>query len=160
MKKWVKLWSLAVLSLAIFCGAGVPVRAAGEPTLKDGVLIQGMDVGGMTRQQAADMVEQYIDSTLKPVQLTLQTSNNMEIQVTAGDLGIRWNNPQILDEALAIGTEGNVITRYKILKDLQREPVNYALTFDFDINAINQVLTEQCTAYDQPVVSAHRNCLR
>ena len=74
--------------------------------------------------------------------------------MTAGDLGIRWNNPQILDEALAIGTEGNVIARYKVLKDLQRKPVNYELTFDFDINEINRVLTEQCSGYDQPVVNA------
>lgn len=155
MKKRISFWSLAIIfSLVLLCGIGMPVSAAGEATLKDGVLIQGMDVGGMTRQQATEAVEQYIDTTLKPVQLTLQTSNNMEVQVTAGDLGIRWSNPQILDEALAIGTEGNVITRYKILKDLQREPVNYALTFDFDINAINQVLTEQCTAYDQPVMNA------
>lgn len=155
MKKRISFWSLAIIfSLVLLCGIGMPASAAGEATLKDGVLIQGMDVGGMTRQQATETVEQYIDTTLKPVQLTLQTSNNMEVQVTAGDLGIRWSNPQILDEALAIGTEGNVITRYKILKDLQREPVNYALTFDFDINAINQVLTEQCTAYDQPVMNA------
>lgn len=155
MKKRISFWSLAIIfSLVLLCGIGMPASAAGEATLKDGVLIQGMDVGGMTRQQATEAVEQYIDTTLKPVQLTLQTSNNMEVQVTAGDLGIRWSNPQILDEALTIGTEGNVITRYKILKDLQREPVNYALTFDFDINAINQVLTEQCTAYDQPVMNA------
>lgn len=154
MKKWIKRWGLTILSLAVLCVVGLPVRAAGEPTLKEGVLIQGMDVSGMTRQQAVDAVEQYIDSTLRPVRLTLQTSNSMEIEVTAGDLGIRWSNPQILDQALAIGTEGNVITRYKVLKDLQREPVNYELTFDFDINAINQILTEQCSIYDQPMINA------
>ncbi len=154
MKKRIRRWSLTILSFIILCGAGMPVRAAGEPTLKEGVLIQGMDLSGMNRQEAMDAVEQYIDSTLRPVSLTLQTSNNVEVSVTAGDLGIRWNNPQILDEALAIGTEGNVIARYKILKDLQREPVNYELAFDFDLNAINQVLTEQCSAYDQPVVNA------
>lgn len=154
MKKWVKRWSLTILSLTILCGIGMPVRAASDPTLKEGVLIQGMDLSGMNRQEAADAVEQYIDSSLRPVQLTLLTSNDVEIQVTAGDLGIRWSNPEILDEALAIGTEGNVITRYKVLKDLQREPVNYELTFDYDINAINQILTEQCSGYDQPVVNA------
>lgn len=154
MKKWVKNWCMTILSLVILCGVGMPVRAASDPTLKEGVLIQGMDLSGMNRQEAVDAVEQYIDSTLRPIQLTLQTSNNVEIQVTAEDMGIRWSNPQILDEALAIGTEGNVITRYKILKDLQREPVNYELTFDFDINAINQILTEQCSAYDQPMINA------
>ncbi|MDE6516260.1 MAG: VanW family protein, partial [Acetatifactor sp.] len=131
-----------------------PARAAGEVTLKEGVLIPGRDVSGLNRQEATQAVEQYIEEPLRPVQVILQTSNNTDVQVTAGDLGISWSNPEILDQALAIGTEGNVITRYKVLKDLQREPVNYELTFAFDINAINQVLTEQCSNYDQPVVNA------
>ncbi|MDE5950930.1 MAG: hypothetical protein K2H12_05060, partial [Acetatifactor sp.] len=65
MKKWVKRWSMTILSLVILCGIGMPVRAASDPTLKEGVLIQGMDLSGMHRQEAADAVEQYIDSTLR-----------------------------------------------------------------------------------------------
>lgn len=154
MKKWVKHWSAAILSLAVLCSLSLSVRAAGEVTLKEGVLIQGMDLSGMNKEEAADAVERYIEETLRPIQVTLLTSNDTEVQVTAGDLGIAWSNPEILDEALAIGTEGNVITRYKVLKDLQREPVNYELTFRFDVNAINEILTEQCSQYDQQVINA------
>lgn len=140
--------------LALICSVSLPVRAAGEATLKEGVLIQGMDLSGMNKQEATQAVEQYIEENLRPMQVILQTANNTDVQVTVGDLGIRWSNPEVLDEALAIGTEGNVIARYKVLKDLQREPVNYELVFDFDIHAINQVLTEQCNLYNQPVVNA------
>jgi len=154
MGKWVRHCGLMLLALVLACGVNLPVRAAGEATLKEGVLIQGMDLSGMNKQEASRAVEQYIEDHLRPVQVTLQTSGNTDVQVTAGDLGIRWSNPEILDEALSIGTEGNVIARYKVLKDLKREPVNYELAFEFDINAINQVLTEQCSLYDQPVVNA------
>ena len=154
MGKWVRHCGLMLLVLVLACGVNLPVRAAGEATLKEGVLIQGMDLSGMNKQEASRAVEQYIEDHLRPVQVTLQTSGNTDVQVTAGDLGIRWSNPEILDEALSIGTEGNVIARYKVLKDLKREPVNYELAFEFDINAINQVLTEQCSLYDQPVVNA------
>ena len=154
MGKWVRHCGLMLLALVLVCGVNLPVRAAGEATLKEGVLIQGMDLSGMNKQEASRAVEQYIEDHLRPVQVTLQTSGNTDVQVTAGDLGIRWSNPEILDEALSIGTEGNVIARYKVLKDLKREPVNYELAFEFDINAINQVLTEQCSLYDQPVVNA------
>lgn len=154
MKRWVRHWGLAILSLALLCGMVLPVRAAGQATLKEGVLIQGMDLSGMNKQQAADAVEQYIEENLKPIQLTLLTSNDAEVQVTVGDLGIRWSNPEILDQALAVGTQGNVIVRYKMLKDLRREPMNFELTFDYDIHAINQILAEQCSVYDQPVVNA------
>ncbi len=154
MGKWVRHWGLGLLALFLICGANLPVRAAGEATLKEGVLIQGMDLSGMNKQEATQAVEQYIEEKLRPVQVTLRTSNNTDVQVTAGDLGICWSNPEILDEALAIGTEGNVIARYKVLKDLKREPVQYELAFAYDINAINQVLTEQCSLYDQPVVNA------
>ncbi len=154
MKKWMKHWGAAILSLAVLCSLSLSVRAAGEATLKEGVLIQGMDLSGMNKAEAIDAVEQYIEDTLRPVQVTLLTSNNTEVQVTVGDLGITWSNPQILDEALAIGTEGNVITRYKMLKDLQREPVNYELTFNYDVNCINEILTQQCSQYDQEVINA------
>lgn len=154
MGKWVRHGGLLLLALILLCGVNLPVRAAGEATLKEGVLIQGMDLSGMNRQEAAQAVELYIEENLRPVQVTLQTSNNTDVQVTAGDLGIRWGNPEILDQALAIGTEGNVIARYKVLKDLKREPVNFELVFTYDVNAINQVLTQQCSLYDQPVVNA------
>lgn len=154
MKKWVKRWSVTIISLAVLCSIGLPVRAAGEATLKEGVLIQGMDLSGMNKAEAAEAVEQYIEETLKPMQVTLLTSNNTEVQVTVGDLGITWSNPEILDEALAIGIEGNVITRYKVLKDLQREPVNYDLTFSYDMDSINQIVMEQCTQYDQEAVNS------
>lgn len=154
MKKRMKHWSAVILCLAVLCSLSLSVRAAGEVTLKEGVLIQGMDLSGMNKAEAVEAVERYIEETLRPVQVTLLTSNNTEVQVTVGDLGISWSNPQILDEALAIGTEGNVITRYKVLKDLQREPVNYELTFSYDINSINEILTQQCSQYDQQVINA------
>ncbi len=140
--------------LALLCSIGLPVQAAEEETLKEGVLIQGMDLSGMNKEEAAQAVEQYVEETLEPVTITLLTSNHMEVQVTAGELGIAWSNPQILDEALAIGREVNVMARYKVLMDLQYEPVNYELTFSYDINAINAILTEQCSQYDQPAIDA------
>lgn len=154
MKKIAIHWSRAVLLLALLCSISLQVQAAEEETLKEGVLIQGMDLSGMNKDEAAEAVEQYVEETLRPVTVTLLTSNNVEVQVTAGDLGITWSNPEVLDEALAIGTEGNVITRYKVLKDMQHEPVNYELTFSYDINAINDILTEQCSQYDQPAIDA------
>lgn len=154
MRKWVKHWGVTIISLAILCSICLPVRAAGEATLKEGVLIQGMDLSGMNKAEAAGAVEQYIEETLKPMQVTLLTSNNTEVQVTVGDLGITWSNPDILDEALAIGIEGNVITRYKVLKDLQREPVNYDLAFSYDMDSISQIVMEQCTQYDQEAVDS------
>ncbi len=168
MKKRMRHWGIVILSLALLCSFSLSARAAAEiglktalphnmrpeVTLKEGVLIQGMDLSGMSKAEAIDAVEQYIEETLRPIQVTLLTSNNTEIQVSVGDMGISWSNPQILDEALAIGTEGNVIARYKALKDLQREPVNYELTFNFDVNAINEILAQQCSQYDQEVVNS------
>lgn len=154
MRRWVRRWGLTIFFMIMSCSASLSVSAAEGEVLKEGVLIQGMDLSGMNKEEATDAVEQYIEETLRPMQVTLMTSNNTEVQVTVGDLGISWSNPELLDEALAIGTEGNVITRYKLLKDLQREPMNYELTFDYDVNAINQVLTEQCSQYDQPVINA------
>ena len=61
-----------------------------------------------------------------------------------------WKNPELVQEALELGTHGNVIERYKILMDLQDENYVYPVELDFDLQAINDLLT-RCTKYDQDI---------
>ena len=63
-----------------------------------------------------------------------------------------WKNPELVQEALELGTHGNVIERYKILMDLQHENYVYPIELDFDLQAINDLLT-RCTKYDQEAIN-------
>lgn len=137
----------------LFLSVGMFAQAQEEQIIKAGIYIGDIDVGGMTQEEAVAAVEEYVES-MKPTVITLEAANDGEVQVTAGDLGLTWENRGVAAEAASIGQVGNVITRYKLMKDLQHDNIHYDLEFSFDINAINQVLTEQGVQFDTRAVDA------
>lgn len=150
MKKWYRKLSLAVFALSMLVGVSLTARAK-EETIKDGVIISGIDVSGMNKEEAAKAIEAYV-TELEDVVITLEAADGNDVEVNAGALGVSWSNPEVIDEALEIGMHGNVIERYKIIKDLQHENQHFDLEFDFDIAAIDEVLRTQCAKYDQKAI--------
>ena len=73
--------------------------------------------------------------------------------VTAGERGISWENPGLVKEAAELGTRGNVIDRYKIMKDLEHEGKVLDIQLQFDIQAINDILSDRCVRYDQEAIN-------
>lgn len=151
-KREIKRGSLCFsMMLVCFLLFGMPVRAEGEETIKPGIFAGNIELSGMTKAQAEAAVEAYVEG-LKDIEIVLQYSSQAEVRVTAGELGIAWENTEIVAEAAEIGTRGNVIERYKILKDLEHENKVYPIELCFDIQGINNILTEKCAAYDQEAV--------
>ncbi len=126
----------------------MPVEAKGEATIKKGIYADIVDLAGMNKSEAEQAIESYVEG-LKPVEIVLIAANNQEVTTTAGDLGITWSNPEIVKEAIETGQHGNVIQRYKIIKDLQHENKIYKIEFEYDFQAINNILIEQCAKFDQ-----------
>ncbi|MBE5883878.1 MAG: hypothetical protein E7291_05630 [Lachnospiraceae bacterium] len=138
---------LAVMTLML----GMTVQAKGEATIKTGVYANTVDLSGKTGTEATAAIEAYVEG-LKSVEITLLAADNQEVKTTAGDLGITWVNRELVTEALELGTYGNVIQRYKMLKDLEHDNYTLEVQFDFDIQAINSILAEECTQFDQEAI--------
>ncbi len=152
MKKLIRksgLYGLMLLANVLLIGT--TVSAQEESVIKTGVYIGNMDVSGMTRQQTKDKIEAYIDE-LKDVVITLVAADENKFTITPGELGIQWSNTDIVEEALQIGTSGNVIERYKAIKDLENDKKVYDLAFDYDIQAINDLLAQEAVKYDRAAV--------
>lgn len=152
MKRWFMKTGIATFFCAMVFGMSMTVQAQ-EQVIKAGIYIGDIDVGGMTEEEAEAAVEAYIDS-IADVTITLEAANGGEVQVTAGELGVTWENREIVEEAAAIGQTGNVIERYKIMKDLQNDNICYDLELSYDVQAINQVLVEKCVEFDTRAVNA------
>ncbi|MBQ2803723.1 MAG: VanW family protein [Lachnospiraceae bacterium] len=152
MKRSINKGCFSVLLVAMTLFFGMTVQAKGEETIKTGVYADGVDLSGKTAQEATAAIEAYVEA-LKPVELTLLAADNNEVITTAGELGITWTNTEVVSEALEIGTQGNIIERYKILKDLEQENQVLSLEFAFDIEAINNILANEATKFDQEAVN-------
>ena len=154
MKKWIRkgyLTAAAILCLLMFGGT---VHAADEPTVKNGVYAGDIALAGMTKAQASVAVENFV-SSLRDVEITLLAADGNQVKVTAGELGISWGNPELVENAIQLGTKGNVIERYKAMKDLEYENKIYPIELAFDLQAINDILIQKCAVYDVEAADAY-----
>lgn len=151
MRNRVKWGCIPVVALT--CMLGMKVCAQGEDTIKNGIFAGDIDLSGLSGQEASQVVEAYVEA-LKGTEITLLAAADKEVVVTAEELGISWGNPGLVEEALEVGTRGNVIERYKLLKDLEQENLVLPVELTFDLQAISDALLEKCVQYDQEAEDA------
>ena len=159
VRNWMKKGIFFVLAVFILLAADVRVRAQGQDaqgivTIKNGVYAEHIQLSGMTEEEAYRAVEDFV-SGLRNVEITLAAAGGNQVVVTAGELGLSWANPELVSEAASLGTQGNVIERYKVLKDLEHENMVYPIQVAFDIQAINDFLIQKCAVYDVKAVDAY-----
>ena len=152
----IRKWVLCLLALTLLFG--VQVQAAEEQTIHTGIYAEEIDLSGKTTEEAQTAIAAYVDA-LQTTEITLEASGGHKIIVTAQDLGMSWVNTELPEEALAYGKEGNVIERYKIMKDLEHAAYRFPIALSFDAEQLRAILTEQCLQYDQKAVntSVRRN---
>ena len=74
-----------LICFAVFCFLFTG-RLAGAQVISEGVYIDGIYVGGMTKKQAAGKEEDYLD-TLKQTEITVNV-NGHELTTTLNELGL------------------------------------------------------------------------
>ena len=152
MKILFKKEILASLMIIFALSFGITAHAEEKEIIKTGIFAGDIELSGMSAEQAEAAINAYIDG-LRGTEITLLAGGNHPVVVTAEDLGIRWNNPELVNEAMEVGTHGNVIERYKILMDLEHENLVYPIELDFDFQTINDILTNECVKYDVKAVN-------
>lgn len=153
MKK-ISMKKIAVLlgiTAALMLYPAREAAAKSDNSIKAGIYIGDISVAGMTADEARNAVNEYIAS-LQDVEITLLVTEENSVTVTAGELGVSWSNPEIVDAAAMLGTQGNIVQRYKALKDLEKENKVYDIELDFDIVAINRILADECKQYDATAI--------
>lgn len=139
--------------LVCFLLSDVQVLAKSKSdTILDGVYIGHIDLSGMSMEEARDKMQSFVDDMSQRV-VTFGTANEGYVAVTAGNLGARWTNQEVLEEAISLGKDGNIVQRYKAIEDLKHGNKVYPLELEFDKEMIRNILEEQCTEYDISAVN-------
>lgn len=149
MKK-LSVMALAAFITAVF--AVMPVQAA-EGKIETGIYVDDLDISGMTESEAGKAIETYVAS-FGNAQITLHAPEEGEITASAADLGLKWGNREILEEAASFGRDGDILQCYKELRDLEYRNKVYRVNFDFDKNKIRALIEENAQQYDQEAVNA------
>ena len=147
-----QLLTAAVLCTAFLAG-GTTALAADNATIHTGVYVDGIDMSGMTRTEALDALNTYVDE-MGAETLTLHIGDN-ELTPTLAELGLTsTNEDEIVEEAVMLGKTGNIIRRYKDRKDLEHENKNYQLAWALDTELVTGYVNNQCKKFDQKAVDA------
>ncbi len=127
----------------------VPAKKNYSPTdtIKAGVFAKSIDLSGMTASQAESAIREYV-SSLGKANLTLKAVSGNAVTIPASSLGLTWENTEIIDEAMGLGTAGNIIKRFKDISDLQRTNKIYPIEISVNDNMVKEILTDQCAVFN------------
>ena len=150
MNKWNKVVLPAVVLTAVLAAGGSILSANAEQsdgTINKGVYIGSVDVSGMTKEQAEEAVKGEV-SKMESASITLQVGTDTAT-ATAGELGAKWANTDVVEQALELGKAGNLIKRYKENKDLQHEPAKFELEYKADAATARNYVETKCKAFEK-----------
>ncbi len=139
----------------LFCALGIlffqmlTVFAGEGEVISEGVFIGDMDVGGKTPQEAEEMVREQV-GRLSSMMITLQMGDD-QVSATLGQLGLSWENTELIDEVSRVGTTGSIMRRYKEKKDLQNQNVHYDIKYAVDEEA-ERKFVQMCNAFNSEPV--------
>ncbi len=142
---------LAGLLLSLMAGVLVTGTTSYAKTNSDeiamGVYVEQVDVSGMTKEEALAAVNEHLLGKAEE-KVTLSVMDK-ELNVSREELGITWDNEEIIEEAYGLGKTGNMIKRYKAAKDLEFHNKVYELEYTADLEKIQTIVAEKCTKYNQ-----------
>lgn len=135
--------------------AGNAVHASAKEndnTIVKGVFIDEVEVSGMTREQAEAAVKDYVEG-LRGKGVAVMIGSNV-VYTTIGDLGYEMEENDNIDTALSLGKSGNLIKRYKDMKDIEQGSIVYPLSFIYDKTKIKSIVEVDVSAYNVAPVNA------
>ncbi len=147
-----KISVMVSMTLAAAAFVVMPVQAK-EGIIETGIYVDDLDISGMTESEAGKAIETYV-AAFGDAQITLHAPEEGEITVSAADLGLKWGNREILEEAASFGRDGDILQCYKELRDLEYKNKVYRVSFDFDKSKIRAVIEENAEQYEQEAVNA------
>lgn len=114
--------------------------------ISKGVYIDTVDISGMSKEQATEAMNEYIAKRENKT-LTIKVDDN-EIKTKLKDLGYAVVENNIIDEALAVGKSGNLIKRYKEIKDTKEKGLTFHIEFTLSDAILQGLVEEQCTEFN------------
>ncbi len=124
---------------------------AKQKMIPGGITIGDIDISGMSEQDAVNRVNEYM-ATFTNQSIELDMDGN-KVNLTVGELGYYWKNTEIINQAASFCEEGNVISRYKMSKDIEQNGVKYELEIDVNDEVLRNTINEKCGVYNIP----HKN---
>ncbi|MGN0495507.1 MAG: VanW family protein [Lachnospiraceae bacterium] len=109
----------------------------------EGIYLDSVYVGGLTMEEAEKEYSEYIDG-IEDLTLTF-TSDTGKFMTTLGEIDIAVSAKDAVEQAYHYGRQGNILTRYKEIKQLETENAILVPDKSFDEEVLTHKLEEDAT---------------
>lgn len=127
---------------------GVSAGAFGnDDVMYNGIEIDGVDVSGMTEEEAHQAIDKHISDLLKrPIKIIIK--NKKSVDTTFEELGFASEGDDHISEAFQIGKTGNFIERLFNMVSASDDDIKYTLNYTLDKSAVEKFVKEKCTIFN------------
>lgn len=110
------------------------------PVIYKGIKIDKINVGGLSKEEAIALLRKKKEPELqKSMALNI---DDKSYKIKREDLGYKFEYENAVNEAYKIGRKGNIINRYKKIKDLEENNINISVKYSYDKEKINYIIGE------------------
>ena len=158
----------AILAFILITVPAFPAFA-GEDTIPEGVTVGGKDLSGADEKSASDILDGYLDE-IRSSEISLTLDGDVKTTVTLEEAGIEVNKEELIKKAMEVGSSGNVLERYRELKEAEVKGLELTPEFTYDSEKLKSVVSERLEALncepekaaieivdDKPVVKLSRD---
>lgn len=105
----------------------------------EGVSVEGIDISGMTKEEALAATSQVSQNILAKVDLSIDFDGEIS-KFTANDLGLTTDYNQVIEQAMAYGHSGSFFENLKIADDVKDAGKNFTVKAHADRDTVSAVL--------------------
>ncbi|MBA1334887.1 MAG: Vancomycin B-type resistance protein VanW [Firmicutes bacterium] len=150
--RWPKIGA-GLMGLALLMSLALVFFSLNREIIYEGIKINGIDVGGMSQQEAVNAVEAVMKPVLQREKLTLNYGGGTW-EINLDGIGGTFSYYKAVEKAYGIGRDGNPMDRIKKIMDLKENGEEVELEFNFDALALRAFLERIDREISTPPVNA------
>ncbi|MDD7403290.1 MAG: VanW family protein [Butyribacter sp.] len=147
-KKLTVLFVIGCICILVIAGA-VGLVAGGafknRNKIAEGVKISGLDVGGLTKEEAQKKADTYIEK-LENREVTIVIDDAQQITTTAKNLGFSCEAGDTVDKAYALGKSNGLLSGFHKITEKEKNKLSF--TTEVDEEMVKMFVQENCKKYD------------
>lgn len=156
-KKASVIWLFAVafiaVGLLVFCQLYFGDPISEETTYYQNTSVNGIDISGLTKQQASELVGSTLAKEMSDAKITL-TNGEQSWQLSGEDFEYVGNIENPLTELLNYGREGNIFEKKKIENQIKAEGLKVEIPYENLFGGMQEKVNGIC----QEVEKSYRAC--
>ena len=128
-------------------------RQVATGTLYPGIRVNGVDVGGMTLDEALAALETNTQQQGEAFAIGIAYGER-KWRITSQEVPLRFDTQEVLDRAFALGRRGSLRDRYAEIQSLRNGGVSFATSLGYDRQKVRELTDTVAAAIDQPATDA------